>query len=444
MKDTICALSTPSGKGAIAIVRISGPDVAEVYKKLTGKQNLPKPRYLRLEKIFDKDGNLIDRCLVAYFKGPRSYTGEDMLELYTHGGYVVPDLILRTLYFYGIRQAERGEFTKRAFLSGKMDLLQAESVNDIVNAKTEEQFKKALFKLRGDLSLELKPVFDIIKRILMEIEARIEFEEDVGPLDRKKVNILFEDVIGKLNEIKDRAEKGRYLDEGVKIAIYGKVNVGKSTLFNYILGNERSIVTPYAGTTRDIVHEEVEISGIPVRFIDTAGMRNSSDPVERIGIERAKKVLKEADFIIFVEDALKILSEKSDEIDFDVPFIKVANKIDLLKEEERREIPEGYIKVSAKYGDGMDALIKEIENRIKKYFYREDAITLKSREISIIEGVLSEVKNAKKLLEDNIEELELISYHLNEANKRYNDIFGYLDMPEEVLNSIFKDFCIGK
>ena len=444
MRDTICALSTPVGRGAIAIIRVSGPDVIDVYRKLTHKHTPPKPRYAHLVSLFDREGHLIDRGLCVFFKSPNSYTGEDMAEFYTHGGYIIPDLVLKTLYFYGIRQASPGEFTKRAFLSGKMDLLEAESVNEIINARTEEQFKRSLFALKGNLKRELDPILEIIKSILMEIEARIEFEEDVGPLDREKVLSLFVELEEKLNEIIKRAKKGRYLSLGVQVAIVGSVNVGKSTLFNYILGKERSIVTPYAGTTRDTVHEEVEISGLPVRFIDTAGIREAQDPVEKIGIERSKKALKEADFAIFVEDATNLIQGKTKDLDFRIPFIKVANKIDLLNEKDRKKVPGDYIMVSAKYGDGMDTLIKELEKQVKSHFYAKDSIILKSREMGLIEGVLSEIKEAKKLFERNIDELELISYHLYEAEKRYRDIFGYIDMPEKVLDEIFKDFCIGK
>ena len=444
MKDTICAISTAPGRGAIAVIRISGPDAPLLYRKLTHSDTLPRPRVSHLVTLFDKEGSIIDRALCVYFKAPHSYTGEDMIEFYTHGGFIIPDVLLRTLYFYGARQAEPGEFTKRAFLSGKMDLLQAEAVNDIINARTEEQFRKALSKLKGNLSRELEPVLELIKRALMEIEARIEFEEDVGPLDRKKVNDYFSRIISKLEEIKKRAESGRYLSEGVKVVIFGKVNVGKSTLFNSILGKERSIVTPYAGTTRDIVHEEVEISGIPVRFIDTAGIRSPSDPVEKIGVERTKKAIEEADFAIFVEDAVSIIKGKAREANYNIPFIKVANKIDLVPLSDREKIPEEYIKVSAKYGEGMDGLLKKLENKIKENFYRNDAVILKSREIAIIEGVMDEIEKAKSLFEKDIEELELVSYHLNQAYRKQMEIFGYLDMPEEVLNSIFKDFCIGK
>jgi len=444
LKDTICALSTVPGRGAIAVIRVSGPDVPFIYRKLTRLDNLPEPRYSHLVTLFDKDGNVIDRALCVYFKAPYSYTGEDMLEFYTHGGFIIPDILLRTLYFYGARQAEPGEFTKRAFLSGKMDLIQAEAVNDIINARTEEQFKKALSNLKGNLTGELEPVLELIKRILMEIEARIEFEEDVGPLDRDKVNRYFAEIREELVSIKKRAQSGRYIIEGVKVVIVGKVNAGKSTLFNSILGKERSIVTPYAGTTRDIVHEEVEIHGIPVRFIDTAGIRDSADPVERMGIERTKEALKDADFAILVEDAVSIVKGEIWKFKPEIPFIKVASKIDLVPASQRIKIPEEYLMVSAKYGEGMDDFIKKLEESIKEHFYRSDAVILKSRELAIIEGVMDEIEKARALFESNIEEMELVSYHLNQAYRKQMEIFGYMDMPEEVLNSIFKDFCIGK
>lgn len=444
MKDTICALSTAPGKGAISIVRISGPDALHLYHRLTRSNTLPKPRVSHLVTLFDREGNIIDRALCVYFKAPYSYTGEDVIEFYTHGGFVVPNLLLKALYFYGARQAEPGEFTKRAFLSGKIDLLQADAINDIINAKTEEQFKKAFLKLRGRLSKELEPILDLIKKILLEIEARIEFEDDVGPLDVRKIEDYFLQIERDLEKIRERAKSGRYIQEGIKIVIVGRVNVGKSTLFNAFVKKERAIVTPHAGTTRDVIHEEIEILGIPVRFLDTAGIRNSSDPIEKIGIERTMEAIEEADFVIIVEDAESLLKGESTDIRCEKPCIKVANKIDLLSLKDRNRIPEDYLQVSAKYGEGLDKLLHRLQKEIKDNFYRNDAIILKSRELALVESVIEEVRKARRLFEDSCEELEIISYHLNEAYKKYREIFGYFDISEEVLNSIFKDFCIGK
>ncbi len=440
MKDTICALATAPGRGAIAIVRVSGPDSLFLYRKITKSSSLPKPRVFTLKNFYDTDGEVIDKGLVVFFKSPNSYTGEDMLEFHVHGGNIVSSLLIKTLILHGARMAEPGEFTKRAFLNGKMDLLQAEAVDEIISAKTELQYRKALSKLKGKLSRELEPVLELIKRILMEIEARIEFEDDVGPLDRNKVKTYFEELEGKINDIINRAKGGKFIQNGIKVVIYGKTNVGKSTLFNKILGEERAIVTPYAGTTRDVVHEEVDIAGIPVRFIDTAGIRDAKDPVEKIGIERTRNALKEADIIIYVREP----GDERHSLNVDKPIIYVLNKIDLLGESSKDELYDAEVPVSALTGEGMDKLIDRLQKEIKERFYRENAVILKARELAILEDVKKEVGDAKRLLEERIDEIELVSFHLNEAYRKHRELLGFGELPEEVLNSIFENFCIGK
>ncbi len=440
MKDTICALATAPGRGAIAIIRVSGPDVLSIYKKITRTSSLPEPRKFYLKNLYDKEGKTIDKGLVVFFKSPNSYTGEDMLEFHVHGGNIVSSLLIKTLILYGARMAEPGEFTKRAFLNGKMDLLQAEAVDEIISAKTELQYRKALSKLKGKLSRDLEPVLELIKRILMEIEARIEFEDDVGPLDRAKVGTYFEELEGKINDIINRAKGGKFIQNGIKVVIYGKTNVGKSTLFNKILGEERAIVTPYAGTTRDVVHEEVDIAGIPVRFIDTAGIRDAKDPVEKIGIERTRNALKEADIIIYVREP----GDERHSLNVDKPIIYVLNKIDLLGESSKDELYDAEVPVSALTGEGMDKLIDRLQREIKERFYSENAIILKARELAILEDVKKEICDAKRLLEEGIDEIELVSFHLNEAYRKHRELLGFGELPEEVLNSIFENFCIGK
>ena len=440
MKDTICALATAPGRGAIAIVRVSGPDSLFLYRRITKSSSLPKPRVFTLKNFYDTDGEVIDKGLVVFFKSPHSYTGEDMLEFHVHGGNIVSSLLIKTLILHGARMAEPGEFTKRAFLNGKMDLLQAEAVDEIISAKTELQYRKALAKLKGKLSRELEPVLELIKRILMEIEARIEFEDDVGPLDRNKVKTYFEELEGKINDIINRAKGGKFIQNGIKVVIYGKTNVGKSTLFNKILGEERAIVTPYAGTTRDVVHEEVDIAGIPVRFIDTAGIRDAKDPVEKIGIERTRNAIKEADIIIYVREP----GDKRHSLNVDKPIIYVLNKIDLLWESSKDVLYDGEIPVSALTGEGMDKLIDRLQKEIKERFYSENAIILKARELAILEDVKKEIRDAKRLLEEGIDEIELVSFHLNEAYRKHRELLGFGELPEEVLNSIFENFCIGK
>ncbi len=442
MSDTICALSTAPGKGAIAIVRVSGPEVLRIYREITQTSSLPVPRIFHLKSLYNRKGELIDRGLVVYFKAPASYTGEDMLEFHVHGGSIVPSLLIETILSLGIRMAEPGEFTKRAFLNGKMDLLQAEAVDEVISAKTELQYRKALSKLKGKLSHEFEPALELIKRILMEIEARIEFEEDSGPLDRKKVTEYFNELNELITDMTERAKKGKFIRDGLNIVIYGKTNVGKSTLFNRILGKERAIVTPYEGTTRDLVHEEVDIAGIPVRFVDTAGLREAKDPVEKIGIELTQKALDNADIIIYVQDTNKGMD--SDIKDTDKPVIKVLNKIDILPQTELQTSGGNVIMVSALLGQGIDKLLKRIEREVREKFYLKDAVILRARELAILEDALSEIKEAKKLFDEGIEKLELVSFHLNEAYRKHRELLGFGELPEKVLNEIFENFCIGK
>ncbi len=445
MRDTICAISTPPGRGGIAVIRISGSKALYIARKLFKDQSPLSPRRAYLRDLFDSTGRLIDRGIILYFKSPNSYTGEDVIEIHTHGGYIVPGKILNELIAQGSRLAVKGEFTKRAFLNGKIDLLQAEAVNEIISAKTELQYQKSLEKITGKLREKFAPIFEQINNILLDLEAYIEFEEDTGQLDRNKFRTSLEDVIEKAGNMLERAEQGLFIKNGINIAIIGRVNVGKSSLFNAILGYERAIVTPYEGTTRDIIQEEISIEGIPVRLHDTAGHRETSDFVEKIGIEFSKKALSSANIVLFVSDASRGISnaEKNFYNGINVPSLFVLNKTDLAGQDLLNHLEAEIIPVSALTGKGIDLLISKIAELIKTYYSSEDSYMLNNRETALLQTVISDLLESLKLFNNN-KEPELVSFHINEALKSLNEIFGYGNLPEEILNAIFNKFCIGK
>lgn len=438
--DTIAAVSTPPGVGGIAIVRISGSNTFQILKKIfVGKDlNRAKPNTIHHGFIKDPETNeKIDEVLVSVFKSPNSYTGEDVAEISCHGGRLVPNLILEAVIKVGARLAKPGEFTERAFLNGKIDLIQAQAVLDLIHAKSRKAVHHALNRLTGKLSEEIKKIGNNLLDLIVQVEARIDFEEDVPPLDPNWLEQQILKVHNEVRDIVDTGKKGRYYFSGVHVAIMGPPNVGKSTLFNRLLGKERAIVTEIPGTTRDVISEELVLNGVPIVLYDTAGIRETKDIVESMGVDRALQKIKEVDIVIEMTEPQVMQSTYSETSD--VIKIKVLNKIDLLH--NKTNIPKNILPISALTGEGVETLKAKLLTEIQELVYGAD-ISLSDREVHLLESVIKDLEDAKSTLKTM--GLEIVAFHLRSAYQRFQELIGYSDMPELILSQIFENFCVGK
>ena len=454
-RDTIAAIATPYGESAIGIVRMSGSDVAQILRKVfKTKAKTLKPRYAHYGFIVDKDGQPIDEAVVIYYKAPHSYTGEDMAEINLHGNPLILKRVLQRLLEEGARLAEPGEFTKRAFLNGKLDLTQAEAVAELISAKTELARRLALNQLRGALSKEIKPLREELLLLLALVESSIEFEEeDIPTIEKEELVNRLEGILKRVNKLLKTAKTGKAIRKGLKLAIVGKPNVGKSSLFNRLLGEERAIVTSVAGTTRDYLEETVNLGGIPINLIDTAGVRDTRDTVERIGVERSLQKLKEADIILFVLDAgeekpteeeikLANLVKESEK-----PTLVVLNKIDKGRRIDLSDFPlKGFsiLEVSAKTGEGLENLKEEILKTAGVSTSEGGNIYISLRHEELLKRAKKALENALSYLkEGDFYSPEILMLDLREASDSLGEIIGDVTT-EDVLGQIFSTFCIGK
>ncbi len=448
MRDPIVAVATPFGESAIGLVRLSGRGVLEIAKKFFKTRSEIKPRHAHYGTLVDEKGEPIDEGVIVYYKAPRSYTGEDMVEISLHGNPLILKRAVDLFISAGCRLAEPGEFTKRAFLNGKMDLTQAEAVAELISAKTDLARRVALRQLRGDLSRHIKPLRDSLLELCAYIEADIEFsEEDIPSLTKDQVINMVSRVISDIDRLLKTAKTGKFIREGVKLAIVGRPNVGKSSLFNALLREDRAIVTDIEGTTRDYIEETVNLRGIPISLVDTAGIRETKDPVEIIGVRRTLQKIEEADVILFVVDGSRPLTEEDMRIYDQVKdrnLIVVINKIDL-GTVIPLEIFDGHsiIKVSALKDQGIQDLEEEI---LKK------AGVLVEEGLNIYVSVRHEglLRRAKEVLERFLERYkeedvspEIAMLDIREAADYLGEIVGEITT-EDILGSIFSRFCIGK
>ncbi|MDK2793727.1 MAG: tRNA modification GTPase [Caldanaerobacter sp.] len=457
--DTIAAVSTFPGEAGIGIVRISGDEALEIISKIFRpfrKKDIKsvKSHTIHYGHIVDPEtGEVYDEVLVTVMRKPNTYTREDVVEINCHGGMVVSSKILELVLKHGARLAEPGEFTKRAFLNGRIDLSQAEAVIDIITSKTMLANRYAQKQLVGVLGQKMKDLKNKIMELLSHLLALIDFpEEDVEELEREEIKRRAKDILNDIEYLIASAESGRIIREGLKTAIIGKPNVGKSSLLNALLKQNRAIVTDIPGTTRDVIEEYMNIKGIPIKLIDTAGIRHTDELVEKIGVEKSKEVLAEADLILFVLDASRDLTKEDYEI-FDIlsgkNIIFVLNKVDLPKkideEELKKLVGNGIIvEVSTVERTGLDKLESEIYNLVfkgKVSATEEEIITnARHREVLI---------NAKKHMESVIEAIEkgysedLITIDVNGALNEIGKITGET-ATEDVINQIFERFCVGK
>lgn len=455
--DTIAGIATAPGEGGIGIIRISGNKSLEVcesiFKSKSNKKiNEYNQRTLIYGNIYDNE-NIIDEVLVAYMKGPNSYTAEDVIEINCHGGFISVKKILELILSKDVRLAEAGEFTKRAFLNGRIDLSQAEAIIDVIKAKTDKAYEVAQNHLEGALSKKIKDLRMKVTEVLAHLEVSIDFsEEDVEEITYKTLKEKSLELKEEIKKLYDTAESGKIFRDGLKTVIIGKPNVGKSSLLNAILGENRAIVTDIAGTTRDVIEEFVNINGIPLKIVDTAGIRETDDIVEKIGVEKSRESFNNADLVIMVLDSSKKLSKEDIEILEELKNKKVIillNKIDLESNIEIDKIKEyvdedSIINISALKNIGIDTLNTKIEEMVYRGSVRSssDLMITNTRHKDALFKAYESINDAIKAIDDNM------PYDFIEVDfKNIWDYLGYINgdtVKEDLLDMIFANFCIGK
>lgn len=450
MTDTICAISTPFGVGGISIIRISGKDACSIASKffaIKGKKNLElKPRYMYLGD-FDL-GNYNEQCMCVYFKAPNSYTGEDIIEFQCHGGVAVTKKILETLLSGGARLAEAGEFTKRAFLNKKISLDRAEGVIDIINAESESELKAGYSLMQGNLQKEINIIQKELTDILAFIDVNFDYPEfDDEGITNTEVKPKVDNILNKLTNIRNTADTGMAIKNGCRLVILGKPNVGKSSLMNGLLNYDRAIVTNIKGTTRDVLEETYTYNGVKFVLVDTAGVRESDDTVERIGVEKSKEMIKTADLVLLLLDGSNKLEAEDREIFElvkDKKVLVVVNKTDLEKQLEITEIPfENVVLISAMLKQGITELKQKIYNMvIDENIMSSSVIITNSRHINALDRAIDSLKQVIDSLDNNAP-LELVTVDINNVWLALGEITGETNN-EEIINSIFMNFCVGK
>ena len=452
MKETIVAQATAPGRGGIGILRVSGPLATEVAQAVLGK--CPKPRMADYLPFKDADGTILDQGIALYFKSPNSFTGEDVLELQGHGGQVVLDLLLKCiLQIDGIRLARPGEFSEQAFLNDKLDLAQAEAIADLIDATSEQAARSALKSLQGEFSKKVNELVDSVIYLRTYVEASIDFpDEEIDFLADGKIEANLRGIINQLDDVRSEAKQGSILREGMKVVIAGRPNAGKSSLLNALAGREAAIVTDIAGTTRDVLREHIHIDGMPLHIIDTAGLRDATDEVERIGISRAWTEIEQADRIILMLDSSdpesadlsKVRSEFLAKLPTTLPVTIVRNKIDLNDEQASQSEQGGYaiISLSAQTYDGIQLLRDHLKQAMGFQTGMEGGFLARRRHLDALEKAAEHLQiglvqltefHAGELL---AEELRLVQTYLSEITGEFTS--------DDLLGNIFSSFCIGK
>ena len=441
--ETIAAIATAQGRGGVGIIRISGQSLLEFAHQVSGKS--PKPRVATLAEFYGENGGVIDSGLLLYFPAPHSFTGEDVLELQGHGGMVVLQMLLARCLDLGARLAEPGEFTRRAFLNGKLDLAQAEAVVDLIDASTKAAARSAVRSLQGEFSKEIHVLLDQLTELRALVEATLDFpEEEVDFLEAADAFGRLARLQARLTQVFDRARQGKLLQGGLHVVLAGLPNVGKSSLLNRLAGDDLAIVTPVAGTTRDVVRSTLQVDGIPLHVIDTAGLRDTDDAVEKIGIERTWREIERADVVVLLVDARTGVGDAERAILAQLPAslsrITVYNKVDLAgRAAERHDESDGVaISLSAKHGDGIDLLRRELL-RIAGWHPTEDVFIARERHLRALTDTLEHIAAAQAQLP----QLELFAEELRLAQQALSGITGEFSA-DDLLGEIFGRFCIGK
>lgn len=439
--DTIAAIATAPGRGGVGIVRISGAELAPIAKAIVG--SLPDPRHATYTDFKDEAGVIIDQGLALYFPSPHSYTGEDVLELQGHGGTAVQHLLLQRCLELGVRLAEPGEFTRRAFLNDKLDLAQAESVADLIEATTTVAARSAMRSLQGDFSAEIHILVDELVRLRMLVEAMLDFpEEDLEEVDTTLRDSLLQGVRTKLAQTLLTAKQGSLLREGANIALVGRPNVGKSSLLNRLSGDEIALVSNVPGTTRDVIRQAIHINGVPLHIMDTAGLRTSQDEVENMGMQRTHQTVKRADLILLLLDAAQGCNEDDLAIiagfPTDIPHMLVFNKADLLTCASDSE-SQSSVYISAKSGAGIDVLREKILKVIGWQSQDNGVYIARERHLIALNAANVHLEQASEVLHFSelfAEELRLAQHALSSITGRFT--------ADDLLGEIFSRFCIGK
>ena len=453
--STIAAISTAMGNSGIGIIRMSGDEsfdiIRKIFKTKSEKVDI-KPNTINYGYIVSGD-EIIDEVLVSFFKSPKSFTTENMVEINSHGGIVIMNKILDLCIKNGAELAEPGEFTKRAFLNGRIDLSQAEAIVDIINAKSEKEAKASVKQLNGYLSNRLHSIKDRIMEVLVDIEASIDYPEyDIEEVTENRVANSMKEIKEELNNLRKTFDNGKLIKEGIKVAIIGRPNAGKSSLLNAILKEDRAIVTEIEGTTRDTIEEFIQIDGIPIKIIDTAGIRETENIVEQIGITKSKEAANEADLVIAIIDSSKELSKEDIEI---LKFIKdkkaiiLLNKMDLdtkvthekiIKIVNNKEI----LDISALNKEGIEELFETISNMYKfNEIEIDDSVTItNNRHKNAIENMIKSVEKAEDAINRKMP-IDVVTIHITDILGEMGKITGE-SVSEDVINEIFKKFCLGK
>lgn len=442
--DTIAAIATAPGSGGIGVVRVSGPASQAIAAGVLGQ--CPPPRHAAYLPFKDADGNLIDRGIAIFYVSPHSYTGEDVLELQAHGGPALMQLLLQRCLALGARQAEPGEFTRRAFLNDKLDLAQAEAVADVISAATAEAARSAVRSLAGEFSQRIHSLRDRLIDLRMFVEACLDFpEEDIDFISQGGVAGKLALIVTELQSVFAGAKQGNLLREGIQVVLVGQPNVGKSSLMNQLAGEEVAIVTSVAGTTRDTIKSAIQINGVPLHIIDTAGLRETSDEVEQHGIARTWRALENAHAALLLVDAAHGITETEKSIltrlRADLPKLWIHNKIDLTNEPaacvERQG--EKHIHLSARTGEGMELLRGELLNIAGWQPGGEGVFMARARHLEALQSVAENLSRSGDLLGQP----ELLAEELRLAQEALNTITGEFT-PDDLLGEIFSRFCIGK
>jgi len=451
--EPIVAIATATGLGGIGIVRVSGKELSQLSLSLFGKK--PVPRKAELVSLLDGQNQIIDSGIALFFPGPNSFTGEDVIEFQGHGGTVVLNLVLQRILEVGqalqMRVARPGEFSERAFLNNKIDLAQAEAIADLIEASTAVAVKSANRTLSGEFSKAINDVVQKVTQLRILVEATLDFpEEEIDFLESAQAKEQWLEINNAVEKLLQKTKQGSILRNGALVVLAGEPNVGKSSLINQLSGNEVAIVTPIAGTTRDRIRETIQIHGVPIQIIDTAGLRETIDTVEKIGVERSWDAIKDSDLIIHVKDASKESFETSQdlqlqietkllEIGKSIPIIEVWNKIDLCNQPNYLDGE----KISAKTGSGIDHLKTSILSQLGWEDQVENTYIARTRHLDAIKKSQIHLIEAGKYLSQGNRALELFAEELRLSQEYLGEITGKL-LPDELLGKIFSSFCIGK
>jgi tRNA modification GTPase len=450
--DTIAAIATAPGRGGIGIVRVSGPGCRDVARELVG--DCPKPRVAALRSFVGADGEGIDQGIVLFFPGPHSLTGEDVLEFQAHGGPVVLDVLLARVLGLGARLGQPGEFTQRAFLNGKLDLSQAEAVADLIDSGSTQAARAALRSLRGEFSSRVRDLSEAVLELRMWVEAAIDFpEEEIDFLADRALAVRMESIRQRFAALAETARQGALLRDGLTLVIAGRPNAGKSSLLNRLAGYEAAIVTAIPGTTRDVLRERIEIDGLPLHILDTAGLRESPDEIEAEGIRRAHREIGRADRVLFVVDSADPTAVAAIDADLaalptEAPRTIVMSQIDRARERARLEAVDASsgaparIWLSAATGDGLDLLRSHLKDCVGFHPSGTGALSARTRHLDALRRARAHVESAHRLLTER-HAGELVAQELTDAQRSLGEITGEVTS-EELLGRIFGSFCIGK